>query len=42
MFDRKYFGEDHVKHSDALLDYGCYLLSVDRITEATSVYEVLS
>lgn len=37
---REKFGDKHPKYSDALLDYGFYLLNVDSITAAVQVYQV--
>ena len=39
-FCRECFGCRHPKYSDALLDYGFYLLNVDQITAAVQVYQV--
>ncbi|XP_052801330.1 amyloid protein-binding protein 2-like [Mya arenaria] len=38
-FARDCFGCRHPKYSDALLDYGFYLLNVDQITAAVQVYQ---
>ncbi|XP_069134767.1 amyloid protein-binding protein 2-like [Argopecten irradians] len=38
--DRSMFGGQHPKYSDALLDYGFYLLNVDSITAAVQVYQM--
>ena len=40
LFYREHFGCHHPKYSDALLDYGFYLLNVDSITAAVQVYQV--
>jgi len=37
---RERFGFEHPKYSDALLDYGFFLLNVDAITSAVHVYQV--
>ncbi|XP_052239180.1 amyloid protein-binding protein 2-like isoform X2 [Dreissena polymorpha] len=37
-FAREHFGMRHPKYSDALLDYGFYLLNVDQISAAVQVY----
>nr|KAG5686436.1 hypothetical protein BaRGS_017704 [Batillaria attramentaria] len=37
---REHFGAHHPKYSDALLDYGFYLLNVDAITSAVQVYQM--
>ncbi|KAK7087291.1 amyloid protein-binding protein 2-like [Littorina saxatilis] len=37
---RERFGFDHPKYSDALLDYGFFLLNVDAITSAVHVYQL--
>ncbi|KAJ8312709.1 hypothetical protein KUTeg_010082 [Tegillarca granosa] len=39
-FARESFGVHHPKYSDALLDYGFYLLNVDAITSAVQVYQM--
>lgn len=36
---RKAFGTSHLKYSDALLDYGFFLLNVDSITRSVNVYK---
>ncbi|XP_033121593.1 amyloid protein-binding protein 2-like [Anneissia japonica] len=36
---REYFGVRHPKYSDALLDYGFYLLNVDSICQSVTVYQ---
>ena len=38
-FCRENFGPKHHKYSDALLDYGFYLLNVDAICQAVQVYQ---
>ncbi|KAL3856914.1 hypothetical protein ACJMK2_011620 [Sinanodonta woodiana] len=38
-FARKCFGTKHPKYSDALLDYGFYLLNVDSTSAAVQVYQ---
>ncbi|XP_060071001.1 amyloid protein-binding protein 2-like [Ylistrum balloti] len=39
-YARTMFGGQHPKYSDALLDYGFYLLNVDSITAAVQVYQM--
>ncbi|XP_062578908.1 amyloid protein-binding protein 2-like [Saccostrea cucullata] len=39
-YAREKFGDKHPKYSDALLDYGFYLLNVDSITAAVQVYQM--
>jgi len=39
MTCRENFGPKHHKYSDALLDYGFYLLNVDAICQAVQVYQ---
>ncbi|KAK3084359.1 hypothetical protein FSP39_012164 [Pinctada imbricata] len=39
-YARENFGFKHPKYSDALLDYGFYLLNVDSITAAVQVYQI--
>uniref|UniRef100_UPI00358E867D amyloid protein-binding protein 2 isoform X2 n=1 Tax=Myxine glutinosa TaxID=7769 RepID=UPI00358E867D len=36
---REHFGVKHPKYSDALLDYGFYLLNVDNICQSVTVYQ---
>uniref|UniRef100_A0AAJ7SMA9 Amyloid protein-binding protein 2 n=1 Tax=Petromyzon marinus TaxID=7757 RepID=A0AAJ7SMA9_PETMA len=36
---REHFGLKHPKYSDALLDYGFYLLNVDNICQSVTVYQ---
>ncbi|XP_035242367.1 amyloid protein-binding protein 2 [Anguilla anguilla] len=36
---REHFGQKHPKYSDALLDYGFYLLNVDNICQSVAVYQ---
>lgn len=36
---RKVFGESHLKYSDALMDYGFFLLNVDSTTKSVNVYK---
>ncbi|XP_002733774.1 amyloid protein-binding protein 2 [Saccoglossus kowalevskii] len=36
---REHFGIHHPKYSDALLDYGFYLLNVDSISQSVTVYQ---
>ncbi|XP_013379692.1 amyloid protein-binding protein 2 [Lingula anatina] len=38
-FAKEFFGTKHPKYSDALLDYGFYLLNVDSICQAVQVYQ---
>ena len=33
------FGDTHVKYADSLIDYGFYLLNVDRLTASVEVYQ---
>lgn len=40
MFFSEYFGENHPKYADTLIDYGFYLLNVDHIVSSVFVYEV--
>lgn len=35
----KVFGESHLKYSDALMDYGFFLLNVDQTTKSVNVYK---
>uniref|UniRef100_A0AAY4AM09 Amyloid protein-binding protein 2 n=1 Tax=Denticeps clupeoides TaxID=299321 RepID=A0AAY4AM09_9TELE len=37
---RCHFGNKHPKYSDALLDYGFYLLNVDNICQSVAIYQV--
>ena len=39
-FYREHFGPKHPKYSDALMDYGFYLLNVDAVCQAVQVYQV--
>lgn len=36
---RAYFGENHQKYADALIDFGFFLLNVDAITESVKIYK---
>lgn len=40
IYLRNAFGKHHQKYSDALLDYGFFLLNVDSITHSVNVYKV--
>lgn len=40
LFYREHFGSKHHKYSDALLDYGFFLLNVDAICQSVQVYQV--
>ena len=35
------FGEQHPKYADCLMDYGFFLLNVDRINQSSEVYQVI-
>ena len=37
--DREKFGPKHHKYSDALLDYGFFLLNIDAIDQSVQVYQ---
>lgn len=39
LFARDRFGITHHKYSDALLDYGFYLLNIDSICQSVKVYQ---
>ncbi|XP_046583008.1 amyloid protein-binding protein 2-like isoform X2 [Haliotis rubra] len=39
-YAREHFGSHHPKYSDALLDYGFYLLNVDSIPGSVCVYQI--
>jgi hypothetical protein len=39
VFSRDHFGTKHQKYSDALLDYGFYLLNIDSICQSVKVYQ---
>lgn len=38
---RETFGLKHPKYSDALIDYGFYLLNVDSIAHSVKIYKVI-
>ncbi|XP_025090996.1 amyloid protein-binding protein 2-like isoform X2 [Pomacea canaliculata] len=38
---REHFGQHHPKYSDALLDYGFFLLNIDSISSAVQVYQMV-
>ena len=40
MFCREVFGTKHHRYSDALLDYGFFLLNIDSICQAVKVYQM--
>ncbi|XP_014281356.1 amyloid protein-binding protein 2 isoform X2 [Halyomorpha halys] len=39
-YAKKLYGEKHLKHADALLDYGFYLLNSDSMKDSVTVYEM--
>ncbi|ESO95499.1 hypothetical protein LOTGIDRAFT_116980 [Lottia gigantea] len=40
LYAREHFGTKHPKYSDALLDYGFFLLNIDSISAAVQVYQM--